>query len=96
MTYIPGDFYRICDRCGFKHRASETSRTWDNLYVCEPDFETRHPQDFVRGRKDSQIAPNPRPDNDGPFIGPTEALTTEQGEPYRLQTEGGLYIMVET
>lgn len=74
--YVPGDFYRICDRCGFKKRASQTFRTWDGLYVCYEDFETRHPQDFVRGRKDPQNAPNPRPEPVNSLVGPlTTALT---------------------
>lgn len=93
--YIPGDFWRICDRCGTKTRSSKTYRTWDGLYVCHDDFETRHPQDFVRGRKDIQNAPNPRPEPAHIFIGPTEAITTEQGDGYYLQTEDGFYIMIE-
>lgn len=93
--YIPGDFWRCCDVCGFNYRASQTFKRWDGLWVCREDFETRHPQDFVRGRKDVQNVPSPRPETDV-FIGPTEALTTEQGEPYRLLTEDGFYIMVET
>lgn len=62
MPYISGDFWRICDHCGNKKRASQTFRTWDGLYVCSEDFETRHPQDFVRGRKDNQNVPNARPE----------------------------------
>lgn len=74
--YIPGDFWRICDRCGFKTRSSMTYRTWDGLYVCSEDFETRHPQDFVRGTKDLQNVPNPRPEPVNSIIGPlTTALT---------------------
>jgi hypothetical protein len=95
MTYVPGNFWRCCDVCGFNYRASETTKRWDGLIVCREDYEPRHPQDFVRGRKDVQAIPNPRPEMDV-FIGPTEALTTEVGEPYRIQTESGLYIMVET
>lgn len=53
-----GDHWMICDRCGFSYRASQMLQTWDGLWVCEADFETRHPQDFVRGRKD-QIAAQP-------------------------------------
>lgn len=75
-AYIPGDFYRICDRCGSKMRASQTSRTWDGLYVCAEDFESRHPQDFVRGRKDVQSVPDARPEPVNNIIGPlTTALT---------------------
>lgn len=72
-SYIAGDHWRICDRCGFQYRASQTFRTWDGLYVCAEDFETRHPQDFVRGRRDNQNVPNPRPVPVDTVIGP---LTT--------------------
>jgi hypothetical protein len=70
--YIPGDFYRICDRCGSKFRASQTYRTWDGLFVCAEDFETRHPQDFVRGTKDLQNVPDPRPEALETIIGPLQ------------------------
>jgi hypothetical protein len=76
MAYIPGDFWRICDRCGFSYRSSQTFKTWDGLYVCREDFETRHPQDFVRGRVDKQNVLGPRPDDDGPSIGPLSTETT--------------------
>jgi hypothetical protein len=69
-SYVAGDFWRVCDRCGFDVRASQSFRTWDNLYVCEADFETRHPQDFVRGRLDRQNVPDPRPVPVDTFIGP--------------------------
>lgn len=73
-AYIPGDFWRICDRCGGKFRASMTYRTWDGLFVCREDWETRHPQDFVRGRLDNQNVPNARPEPVNSIIGP---LTTQ-------------------
>lgn len=76
MNYIPGDPWKICDKCGFAYRASQTFKTWDGLYVCAPDFETRHPQDFVRGRKDRQNVPGARPEPADNIIGPlTTALT---------------------
>lgn len=91
--YVAGDFWRICDRCGFKYRASQTQKTWDGLWVCRADFETRHPQDFVRGRKDIQNVPEPRPESADVFIGPTEAIQTELE--VNLQTEDGFYLMIE-
>lgn len=93
-AYIPGDFYRICDRCGFKMRSSQTYRTWDGLYVCREDFETRHPQDFVRGRKDVQNVPDPRPEAANVFIGPLDSIDTEAGLPLEVEP-GGLYLTVE-
>lgn len=74
MTYIRGDFWRICDVCGFKCRASETSKRWDGLMVCREDFETRHPQDFVRGRLDRQNVPDARPEPADVFIDPSETI----------------------
>lgn len=93
MTYIRGDFWRICEVCGFKCRSSETSKRWDGLIVCREDFEPRHPQDFVRGRKDRQNVPDPRPEPTDVFIGPGEQIMTELSE--FLTTEGGAYIEAE-
>ncbi len=94
--YSPGDFYRFCEVCGFRYLASETTKRWDNLIVCREDFETRHPQDFVRGRRDSQNVPNPRPEPADVFVGPASPLETEDGDgftpQYFLTTEDGDYI----
>ncbi len=59
--YVPGDFYRICDRTGFKVRANQTRQQWDQLIVRKESWEPRQPQDFVRGVADEQIVPMPRP-----------------------------------
>jgi hypothetical protein len=68
--YIPGDHWRICDVCGFRYRASQTFKRWDGLITCSEDWEPRHPQDFVRGRKDRQNAPDPRSEQVDTFLGP--------------------------
>jgi hypothetical protein len=60
--YRPGDFYRICDVCGFKVRASETKKRWDGMIVCLPDWEPRHPQESVRGKTDKQAVRDARPE----------------------------------
>jgi hypothetical protein len=93
MTYIAGDFWRICDCCGFKRRASQTRMRWDGLIVCLEDFETRHPQDFVRGRKDNQVVPNPRPESADMLVGPLPAIFTENDFP--LMGDDGFYLTVE-
>lgn len=79
--YIPGDFYRQCDVCGFKYHASETRMRWDNLMVCEEDWDPQHPQDFVRGRKDRQNVPLPRPEPTMQFVGPLLTHTTAAAVP---------------
>ncbi|MCI0564574.1 MAG: hypothetical protein MN733_39405 [Nitrososphaera sp.] len=43
-----GDQNAICDVCGFKYKMSELKERWDNLLVCEFDFETRQPLDFQK------------------------------------------------
>lgn len=68
--YRPGDNYLICDVCGFKMHASETSRRWDGMQVCAKDWETRHPQDHVRGRRDKQLPAVVRPEATDRFVEP--------------------------
>jgi hypothetical protein len=75
MSYIPGDYWRICDRSGRKVRASQTVRQWDGLIVALDEYEERHPQDFVRGRRDFQSVPDPRPEMVDSFIGPLITTT---------------------
>jgi len=52
--YKKGDHNVICDRDGRKYKASEMRKEWNGLMVHKSNFETRHPQDFVRGVKDDQ------------------------------------------
>jgi hypothetical protein len=68
VHYRSGDNYVICDRCGFKKHASEVSKDWDGLIVCREDHDGRHPQDFVRGRPDHQVAAISRPDPPDVFL----------------------------
>ena len=67
--YRHGSFNRICDRSGFKVKASETVMEWTGLIVRKEDFEPRHPQDFVRGKADNQAVPHARPEADDTFLG---------------------------
>lgn len=59
-----GDWNAICDVCGFKFKASELRKRWDNLRVCKDDWELRQPQDFLKSRPDKQNVPWTRPDSD--------------------------------
>ena len=66
--YVPGSFYRIDDRTGFKVRAERTKKEWNGLIVREQSWEPRQPQDFVRGRKDQMTVPDARPRSPNSFI----------------------------
>lgn len=70
--YVGGDFYRICDRTGFKIRAGRTRKEWNGLIVRDKSWEPRQPQDFVKGVRDYQSAPEPRPRQIDVFVGPLE------------------------
>jgi hypothetical protein len=74
--YVPGDFYRICDLTGFKIRANRTKKQWNNYIVREQSFELRQPQDFVRGVRDDQTVPEPRPRQVNVFIQNQTTLVT--------------------
>ena len=54
-----GNHWVYCDRCSSAIRAKDAKKTWDNLIVCPDDWEPRHPQDFVRGRRDDIRAKEP-------------------------------------
>jgi hypothetical protein len=81
LFYKPGSFYRICDRTGFAVRAGHTKKQWNNIIVRTRSFEERQPQDFVRGRRDDQTVPEPRPRQVPSYLGvqTTLAQTTTGG-----------------
>jgi hypothetical protein len=71
-SYRPGEHYVICDVCGFKYRSSQTRMRWDKLRVCTEDWEPRHPQDLVRGKRDRQRVTAARPEAPDVFINPND------------------------
>ena len=76
-SYIPGDHYVYCDRCGFKTRRSQARRTWDGLLVCAADWEPRHPQDMVRPRAERQTVKDARPEPECVFLGENEVQPSD-------------------
>lgn len=69
-------FYRQSDRTGFTVRAWDTEQQWDSLIVEKSVWEARQPQDFVRGVKDDQTIPLPRPLGPPIWDGPLYTTTT--------------------
>lgn len=72
-------FHRICDRCGFKYLNTQTRKEWTGLMVCfgagtNACWEPQHPQDFVRGVKDNEAVPDPRPDSADVFLDPGDVI----------------------
>lgn len=57
-TYYEHGSHNVqCDRSGLKVKRSECRMQWDGLLVRKEDWEPRHPQDFVRGKRDRQSPP---------------------------------------
>jgi hypothetical protein len=69
-SVIPGDPWCYCDRTGMKVRMSQTRKEWNGLRVWVGVWEPRHPQDFVRGRKDDVSVPDARPRQPDVFLNP--------------------------
>ena len=67
-SWKSGDWWAICDQCGLKDYASKMTKRWDGRMVHKDPakgcFETRHPQEFLRGRPDSGKVAWTRPDRD--------------------------------
>jgi hypothetical protein len=72
--FKPGDNNATCDRCGKPFKASQLKKTWDGLWVCGPDWEMRHPQDFVRGVKDDQSVRISRPMGEPVYTAEAQSL----------------------
>lgn len=67
-SYVKGDWKTVCDACGRLFKASQLKKRWDGVMVCEADYETRQPQDFVRGVLDTQAPPWVRPQVQDTFV----------------------------
>lgn len=76
LHYVPGDFYRICDKSGFKVRSKRSKLEWNGLMVSDRFWEIRHPQDFVKGVMDNQVVPNARLRQVNQFLGPLSTTLT--------------------
>ena len=66
--YLRGSWNAICDLCGRQYKAGELQRNWKGQMVCSYDYEPRHPQDFVRGVKESSGLPWSRPEGPDTFL----------------------------
>ena len=71
-----GDWNAICDICGWKFKASQLRLTWNNLRVCEADFETRNLQDVLKASKEKITIPYSSPETDDQFVAVTYAAAS--------------------
>ncbi len=59
--YKDGDWNVICQRTGFKVKASNSVKEWNNLIIRSHSWEIRHPQDFLRSKQDQPGIRDARP-----------------------------------
>ena len=64
----PGDYNIICDRTGFKVKASWAHKEWNGNTVRNESWEPRHPQDLIRSIPDRQDVPDPNPEAEDTFL----------------------------
>lgn len=75
--YRPGQHKVVCDRSGMRVYSSDTVVEWNGLRVCKHISEARHPQDFVKGRKDDMRAPDSRPPGVDHFLADGEVTADD-------------------
>lgn len=65
-----GDHLVTCDRSGMTFWRSQCVKEWNGLLVYAPFSEARHPQDFLRPRREDFRIPDARPEPVAQFQGP--------------------------
>lgn len=45
-VYNPGDYWTNCAICGFDYLRSDLKKNYNNLLVCDKDYEEEHIQDL--------------------------------------------------
>jgi hypothetical protein len=74
-----GDWVVLDDYSGFKVHASKCKRTWDGFVVQTKFWESRQPQDYVRGVKDKIATPPKftRPEGEDVFLTSNEVTADD-------------------
>lgn len=76
-TFVMGSWNVLCDDCGTKYKSRQVRKDWQGLYLCSGGdtnncWNLRQPQDYVRGKKDSQHVPFVRPQGDITYVATNE------------------------
>jgi len=74
-THKVGDSLMMDDESGLVHYRSEMVQIWDGTWRHHKSFETRHPQEFVKARRDPRALRHVRPE---PLV--ATPLTTVRGQ----------------
>jgi hypothetical protein len=67
----------VCDRCGFRYKASELKLMWNGLRVCPEDFELRNAQEFVRAMSNDKAPYGSKALGEYIFLSPNEVTADD-------------------
>jgi len=80
-NYEPGNNWVHDDKTGFKIRARDAVKEWTGLVTHRDRVEQRHPQEYVRTRRDKQSVSDPRPQPVATYIGPLKTALAAAADP---------------
>jgi len=73
-----GDYFVICDRCGFKRYRSQCKKEWTGLIVCSDTcFDHKHPQLTIKPVKDQHAVPDARPEGTDVYVSTANPVTAD-------------------
>lgn len=75
--YEPGGYNIICDRTGYKIKASRSRTEWNGSRVRAESWEPRHPQDLIRSIPDHQDVADPNPEPTDTFLGDNDVSASD-------------------
>lgn len=76
--YRSGDFYVICDRCGFKRHRSKCRKEWTGLLVCRDTcWEPKHPQLSIKAKKERPAPKDARPEPEDVYLSTANPVTAD-------------------
>lgn len=81
MNFKAGTWNVICPVCGFQYKSDQMKLRWDGQWVCESDWETKHPQELVRLLSKEKSVPFAFPPGDEPNVGPNYQYPLEPVPP---------------
>lgn len=77
-TFRVGDYLMRDDESGFIHYRSEMRKMWDGSFRHKDNYETRHPQEFVKAKSDPRALNDIRSETAAPS--PNNYRTTTVGQ----------------
>lgn len=93
---FPGRHKFVCDVDGITYYSEHKVVRWDGAVVHRDNNTSRHPQDKIVSRRDSEDIPNPQPETEWVFVDGacdiTFGLVDENNNPIVTGEEAGIQV----